>query len=225
MTDLERALLDLRDDVVWPPTPELELRVPQPARRGDLRRPAFAALALAVVALAVALAVPSARSAILHLFRVGGASIERVQTLPAAQQRPLAASLGRPVSRTAAGAAFDSHVALPAGVQLYESGPWVVSALLASDDGPVLASEFSSVPAGIVVKKVATSGTRIRSVSVRPGTRGFWLSGRAHVVLEPTPARLAGNTLLWDDGRFTFRLEGRRLRLVTALALAHRFGR
>jgi hypothetical protein len=223
MTELERALLDLRGDVAWPATPEPALRFTEPARR-DLRRPALAGLALAVAALAVAFAVPSARSAILHFFRIGGATVERVHALPPAQQRPLAASLGQPVSRAAARVAFDAPVPFPAGVQLYQSGPWVVSALLPSEDGPVLASELSSVPAGMVVKKVAMSGTLIRGVSIRPGTRGFWLSGKEHVVLEPTPARLAGNTLLWDDGRLTFRLEGRRLRLETALALARRFG-
>lgn len=223
MTELERALLALRSDVAWPATPEPAFRLPERTRR-DLRRPALAALALAVAALAVAFAVPGARSAILHVFRIGGASVERVQALPPAQQRPLAASLGRPVSRAAARVAFDAPVPFPAGVQLYQSGPWVVSALLSSDDGPVLASEFSSVPAGMVVKKVATNGTRIQGVSIRSGTRGFWLSGEQHVVLEPTPARLAGNTLLWDDGKLTYRLEGPRLRLATALELARRFG-
>jgi hypothetical protein len=70
------------------------------------------------------------------------------------------------------------------------------------------------------VKKAATSATRIESTSIRPGTPGYWLSGGRHAVLEPAPSRLAGNVLLWDDGRITYRLEGRRLRLSTALAVA-----
>jgi hypothetical protein len=225
MTGLERALLELGGDVAWPATPEPALRLPERGRRQPGRPAAFAfALALALAALAVAFAVPGARSAILHLFRIGGASVERVGALPPARERPLAASLGPPVSPAAAREALGGPIRLPRGAQLHLSADGIVSALLATRDGPVLAGAFRSVPAVVLVKKVAAAGTRVEATSIRPGTRGFWLSGRPHVLLEPTPARLAGNVLLWDEGQVTYRLEGRRLELATALALARRLG-
>ncbi len=219
MTDLERALTALAGDVSWPTTPEPAFRLAARERR-DLRRPAFAALALAVAALAVAFAVPSARSAILHFFRIGSARIERVGTLPAAQERPLAALLGSPLSRSEAREVLGAPVHLPAGVQIHITTGGFLSGLVSTPDGPVLASEIRSLPAAMLVKKVATEATRIEPVSIRPGTPGFWLSGGPHLVLEPAPARLAGDVLLWEDDRITYRLEGRDLRLPTAIAVA-----
>ena len=58
-------------------------------------------LAAVLVAFAVALAVPGARSAILRALHLEGVSIERVRVLPPAQERPLAAGLGALVERGA----------------------------------------------------------------------------------------------------------------------------
>ena len=88
--DLERELRAL--EVEWPPTPELRL-VLEPVRRGS-RRPLFAAVALALVALAAAFAVPQSRGAILRFLHLGGESIQFVETLPPAGTRPLDAGLG-----------------------------------------------------------------------------------------------------------------------------------
>jgi hypothetical protein len=157
---------------------------------------------------------------LLHFFRIGGARVEIVQTLPHARELPLSSSLGMPISRAKAREALGAPVRLPAGAALYRSNGGLVSTLLATRDGTVLASELPSIPAGMLVKKVSTERTRIESVTLDTGRQGFWLTGGRHVVLEPTPARLAGNVLLWDDGNVTYRLEGRRLRLATALAVA-----
>jgi hypothetical protein len=219
MTELERALHELAADVAWPPAPAPRFRLDE-RPRASLLRPAAAVLALAVAALAIALAVPGARSALLHVLRIGGARIDLVQTLPRAREVPLAATLGQPVSRADARALLDAPIGLPAGARLYRSSTGVVSTLLQTPDGTALASELALFPAGILVKKVASERTRIESVTVARGVRGFWLTGGRHVVLEPTPARLAGNVLLWQVGHATYRLEGRRLRLATALALA-----
>ena len=115
-------------------------------------------------------------------------------------------------------------VGLPAGPRLYRSSGGIVSALLATPDGTVLASELAYLPAGIAVKKVASERTRVAAVRVGD-TQGFWLTGGRHVVLQPAPARLAGHVLLWQVGRATYRLEGRRLRLGTALAIARDIAR
>src|SRR5438874_2913783 len=97
--DLERELRAL--DVEWPPTPHLRLAL-EPLVRRRSRRPLFAAVALALVALVAAFAVPQSRGAILRFLHLGGESIEFVQTLPHAEQRPLEAGLGRSVSEAEA---------------------------------------------------------------------------------------------------------------------------
>src|SRR3954447_11435231 len=76
-------------DVAWPEAPAFAL---QPRRR---RWPLVAALVAAAVV--AAFAVPQSRGAILRLFHLGAASVEVVETLPAAERRPLAEGLGRPV--------------------------------------------------------------------------------------------------------------------------------
>src|SRR4051812_21678764 len=96
--DLAHELSALAEHVDWPATPELRLELEPRARRRS-RRPLYAALALAaIVALAAAFAVPESRGAILRFLHLGGVTIERVDTLPPAAQRPLEAGLGRAVT-------------------------------------------------------------------------------------------------------------------------------
>jgi hypothetical protein len=62
--------------------------------------------------------------------------------------------------------------------------------------------------------KVASPGTVIEDVTVNGG-RGFWIEGAPHQFFYldaagnpwPETLRLAGNTLLWEQGGVTFRLE------------------
>jgi hypothetical protein len=62
--------------------------------------------------------------------------------------------------------------------------------------------------------KVAVPGTRVEEVTVNGG-RGYWLEGTPHQFFyrdsagnpSPETLRLAGNTLLWEQGGVTFRLE------------------
>src|SRR5437763_10465393 len=101
MSDLEQALRQLAAEIDWPSPPRVHLRLvehAQPRRRTRL----VVVLALLAVAVGVALAVPQARSAILRFFHLGGVTIERVETLPPARERPLTAELGRPVSKAEA---------------------------------------------------------------------------------------------------------------------------
>jgi hypothetical protein len=206
MTELERALTSL--DVDWPATPAFDLR--RPARR----RARAIALAAAVLALGVAFAVPQSRAALLRALHVGGVTVERVQTLPAAQERPLASTLGVPVS------AAEAEVLLgrPFGVQarLYRSGE-IVSALLR---GPVVLSELRTGVGTMILKKLAGTATTVRYVRVE-GAPGVWIEGAPHVVLAPElPPRLAGNVLVWVRGAVTYRLEGKALTLDAARDLA-----
>jgi hypothetical protein len=62
--------------------------------------------------------------------------------------------------------------------------------------------------------KVIVPGTRVEEVTVSGG-RGYWLEGTPHQFFyrdsagnpSPETLRLAGNTLLWEQGGVTFRLE------------------
>src|SRR5436190_1987978 len=102
---LETELRRLGAEVAWPETPRLAPRVAAalPSRRRlPWRRGLGLALAVLLVALAAALAVPQSRGAILRFLHLGGVTVERVERLPRAQQRPLGADIG-PVGSRARG--------------------------------------------------------------------------------------------------------------------------
>jgi hypothetical protein len=209
MTDLDLRLRAL--NVAWPPTPELRLEL---APRRQRRRVLVAALAGA--ALAAAFAVPQSRSALLRFFHLGGVTIERVDTLPSAQERPLSAGLGDPVDDAEAARALSGPFLPARHGTLYEQADGIVSTLLR---GPLLLSEFGS---GQFLKKFM-GGTHVEWVEVAPGVQGIWLSGDPHVVFFPDSSpRLAGDVLVWAAGDRTFRLEGADLERERALRLARR---
>jgi hypothetical protein len=224
MTDLERALVALAREVDWPPTPELSLRLaeaPAPTPRRSRRRAFVAAVALVLVALAVAFAVPPARSAILRFFHIGGVTVERVDTLPPAEERPLTADLGPVVAPEDAAFTLGTPFRWPEGTgrsQLHARGG-AISGLLATPE-PVLLSQFASDGLG-GVKKLTAERTDVEWLEVEPGVLGVWITGEQHVLVWPeAPPRLAGNVLLWEDGGITFRLEGPSLTRRQALELA-----
>jgi hypothetical protein len=170
-------------------------------------------VALAVVAIASALAVPQSRSAILRFFHLRGVTVERVKTLPPAEEVPLSAGLGTEVSDAAAASVLGGPFLPAAHGTLYERDG-IVSTLL---DGPVLLSEFGAPE---FLKKFATA--KVEWVVVAPNAQGLWISGPRHVVYfypEASP-RLAGNVLVWATASRTFRLEGRNLTKDDALRLA-----
>lgn len=202
--------MDIRSlEIAWPETPSFHLEFERRRRRWPV------AVAVAIAALAAAFAVPQSRAAILDLFDFGGVTIERVATLPAAQERPLAADLGRVVTEAEAKAALGTRPLLPeVPVTLHLTGN-VVSMVFTYAGKPVLLSEFPG-NAGIL-KKIAGPSTRIEQTS-----RGLWIEG-AHLYLFPqAPPRLAGNVLLWLHGGLTLRLEGRGLTKDEALTLSLR---
>lgn len=88
MTELERALVLLGDELAFPEAPDVAQRVLArlATERTPRRRPGRRALILVAAALAVAIgaamAVPQARTAILEFFHLRGATIQRVDTLP-----------------------------------------------------------------------------------------------------------------------------------------------
>jgi hypothetical protein len=89
MNELERALVRLGDDLVFPETPDVaaavraRLQQEPPARRwAPSRRALVVAFAALAVAVGAAMAVPAARTAILEFFGLRGATVTRVDTLP-----------------------------------------------------------------------------------------------------------------------------------------------
>ena len=211
MTELEQALASLEID--WPATPSFELRAP--AR--PVRPPLVVAIAVAlIIAVACAFAVPQSRGAILRFFHLGGETIERVNTLPPAAERSLRASLGFRISR-AEGASLLGEPFAAADVQLYRTGI-VVSALLPGD---VLLSEARTGDDPVLMKKFVAGATDVEEILLAPGLTGLWIHGGRHVFMAPQlPARFAGNTLVWQRGGITFRLEGKSLTRPAAIRLA-----
>ena len=215
--DLERELTAL--ELAWPETPELRLELAPRARR---RRPLLVVVALLLAALAAAFAVPQSRGAILRFLHLGGVTIERVERLPAARERPLGAGLGPVVISAQAREALGRALVLP---PLEPPPPLhlaqgVVSLVFADRGEPVLLSELSVGGGVAILKKVVGGSSTVVPVQVDGGP-GFWIAGGEHVFVFPgAPPRLAGNVLLWQARGLTLRLEGRGLTLVHAVELA-----
>jgi hypothetical protein len=220
--DLARELSSLAEHVDWPATPELRLELEPRARRRS-RRPLVAALAFAaILALAAAFAVPESRGAILRFLHLGGVTIERVDTLPAADDRPLEAGIGRPVTLAEAKRLFGNQILLPDVSplpQLHIQGRSVISMVFEYHGQPVLFTEFGF--GNYFLKKLLSGGTSVEDGGVGGSTVSFWLSGAVHdVYFAGSSPRLAGNVLVWESNLITYRLEGRSLSHADAVALA-----
>jgi hypothetical protein len=184
-------------------------------------------VAAALAAVAVAFAVPPARSAILRVFHLQGATIEYVDRLPSVRTAPL--HLGGPV---APGAAERTAGFRP-----------LASALLGRPDGVtwdngllwyrygrtrLLVSQFRARERIDLVKKVVERDTMITPVTVH-GQPGYFITGGTHFlylapggVVRDEPVRLGRQVLLWQHGPLTLRLEGD-LTIRQALRIADSF--
>jgi hypothetical protein len=219
VTPLEHALVALGRELELPPAPDLvpALRARlEPRRR---RRPlVVAVIAAALVALVAALAVPQARSTILRFFHLGGVTIERVETLPPAQERPFAQGLGPSLTVREAKRQVNFEPLLPPGLQRVYVDEGAVLALLRERGKTVLLTEFRG---DMYVKKILGGQTRVDEMRVGRDY-GLWVAGARHVFRMPSHApRMAGNVLLWTHGDLTLRLEGR-LTKAEAVRLALR---
>jgi hypothetical protein len=231
MTELERALVAVGQELELPPQPDLVAGVRagiEGRRLFGWRAVAFAA-ALVVVAFGIAMAVPPARSAILRLFHVGAATVEQVDTLPAARQRPLAAGLGPPMARRSAELRAHLPIKLPdlegPKPTRYYAQPGLIATLLSYRGTPVLLAEMRDDQVALFKKFTSPSST-VEPVEL--GRAGLWVKGN-HVLTwqfgladtRQIETRLAGNVLIWVVGNTTYRLEGE-LAKSQMLELAHR---
>ena len=235
MSALEQRLHELGRDLTFPPEPDLASRARARARGKPFPWRAVAvAFAVVALAVAVAFAVPPARSAILRWFHLGGASVELVDTLPQAEERPAAGGLGRPVPLSRAAQQVGFELVLPPldrkPERAYVIGNSVASVLLRSHGRTVLLSEFPSFGGEEALKKLAVNTTVIDPVEVR-GRPGLWVEGAPHVLTwmdrdtgyQERPILIRGNVLLWLHDGLTLRLEGR-LTKRQALELARSIG-
>jgi hypothetical protein len=215
--DLELALRQLGNELGWPAEPSLApavaARLREPRRR-RLGRPLALAflpqkvlrtswgplLALLVTALAVALAVPPARSAILDFFGIGGVEIRRVETLP-----PLPAERAAPGVRVTLEEArnqVDFDLVVPEGYERVYWSPGIVTFVWRDRLLMELAGDE------LILKKVVDQDTKLDFTDVH-GYPGVWLEGAPHGLFIPGgEKRLAGNVLIWVREGVTFRLEG-----------------
>src|SRR5436190_3948361 len=179
MTELELALVALGRELDVPPAPELVVGVrARIERRSRRRRWVAAAVALAVVGFGVAFAVPSARTSILRFFHLGAATVERVDTLPPAQQRPLLDGFGPARSRADAERIAGFTMTLPpfshAAPTHYYALPGVIATSF-RDNALVLLVEIRGQQL-FLTKKFAAGATRVDPARVSGKYFGLWIS-------------------------------------------------
>jgi hypothetical protein len=201
------------------------------------RRLAAAGLAVVLLAAAVLVASPGTREAVARRLGLRGIGVElggpppptvtttpggRLElglgdrvTLEEARRRvdwpvlvPAAAGLGRPD-------AVYVNEAVPSGGRVdlvYRARPGLPPSPFT--DVGLLITEFQGQPTPEFLKKVTAMGV-VEQVTVG-GEPGYWFSGEPHFftyrdaagTLREEQTRLAGNTLIWQRGDLTLRLEG-----------------
>ncbi|HVD09378.1 MAG TPA: hypothetical protein VNB88_01920 [Gaiellaceae bacterium] len=229
MPELERQLRELGNALELPAAPDLvdvvRARIAEerePRRR--VRRSLVLAIAVLGLALAAAMAVPQARTAILEFLHIRGASVEKVPTLPSISGSGL--DLGEPVSLDEAREAVSFEVAQPElpGLGRPDSiyvdratpGGQVFFLWGTEARAQVLLSEFRGDLNPELIGKQAGPETTIEPVNVQGGAPGFWVAGANHVIyyldrdgeIQEETIRLSRNALLWERNDLTLRLEG-----------------
>jgi hypothetical protein len=249
LTELELQLTALRDDVAWPPTPDLAAAVQarvavEPPRRARRRAPApgrrLAAVLVAVVVALVAFgalfaASPSVRATVRDWLGIGSVRIARVQRLPdISPARQLL--LGRRATVAQADAHLGSPIATvhalgaPDAIYVEDAPPPRVSLVYAARPGlppgtagvGALLDEIQGDATAFIEKFVA-GGVPITPVRVN-GERGYFIGG-PHAVNMPEELRprIAGNTVVWLHDAVTYRLETK-LGRAAAVRLAESVG-
>jgi hypothetical protein len=228
VTELERSLQELGGEIAWPATPRLRLDLAPRRRFAPAVRPLALGFAVLLAALGAVLALsPGARSAFLEIFRLKGATVELVETLPDVPAQRL--DFGERVPREEAERRVGFELLdLGEPDAVFVRGDRMASLVYGDPGSPrlVLSQLRGSVYEGFV-KKAGGLGTSVEEVSVA-GEDGLFVSGDEHFVMfrdelgniSDDLTFLAGNVLLWNRGPFLLRLEGDLTR-DEALELAH----
>ena len=221
---LEAELRELGPVLSWPEPKDVAPEVSQRLRAGrrgrGSRKWALAAAAVLVTAVVASLsALPELRRAVADWLGLPGVRVERVESgrdLPSPVATP---EFGVRASLAEAAAAVSYEIVRPPrirGLEIYLDGDAVTFVRRGpSGDIELLMTQFEGTLERELVAKVLPPGSRLRSVVIG-GRQGYWIAGDPHTVLYIDPfgevrentVRLAGNTLLWQRGRLTLRLEG-----------------
>ncbi|MGH2734802.1 MAG: hypothetical protein ACRDKZ_04415 [Actinomycetota bacterium] len=247
MIDLERALVELDQQVAWPAPADLsaqvvariEQRRPSPLRkRVWWYAPAAAALVLAILLVAL----PGVRTAVADFLGLGGVSIEVEGTPPTVAGENL--SLGESVTLDEAEDAVDYTVRVPGALGVPDAvfhDPLVPGGQIAlgyrsrprlpatpdSDLGALVTQFPGTLADEAAVKKFAAQpDTSLRRAFVG-AAEAYWITGEPHFITYIGPdgepreetIRLVGNVLLWAEDGITYRIESA-LSLPEVLAIA-----
>jgi hypothetical protein len=223
MTELERALLAVGQNLEVPAAPDLTGAVR--ARLSEGRRPSLFSRRLLVVALAVlavavgaVLAVPQARSTIKDWLGIGNVTIRYVEELPPVEQATDDLGLGEQMSLEEARerAGFQVRVPTVEGLDdppkvFYNESSSQVAFLYGSEEKPKLLITQADAR-GAIEKLVNLNVTERELVVVEPGYAGVWLFGEKHAIFYPStdheePFRLVGNALVYEIDGVTARIE------------------
>lgn len=232
MPDLERELRALGADLDFPATPDLvgavrsRIATAPPARPFRWRRPLVLALATLIVAIGAVMAVPAARTAVLEWLGLRGVTIQHVpeeRVVPPGGELALGERVTLAQARRNAGFRVRvprlDELGTPDAVYFsaaHASGGYVSLVYGSGEDVHLLVTQFRArIDEGLIQKSIAP-GTTVERTSVRGASSAFWIEGEPHQIFYvdderraiPDTARLAGNTLLWQLGAVTYRLEG-----------------
>jgi hypothetical protein len=207
-------------------------------RRHRWRRLAVAGMVAALLAAAVLVASPGTREAVARRLGLRGVDIRLGgEPPPTATTTPPGARLDLGLGERVTLEEADRRVAFPvlvpgaAGFQrpdavfvdglvpeggrvdlVYRARPGLPAS--PSTDAGLLITQFLGQPTADFIKKV-TGGGLVEQVTVA-GEPGYWFSGEPHFFtyrdangnFTEEQTRLAGNTLIWQRGKLTLRLEG-----------------
>ena len=223
MTELERALLAVGQNLEVPAAPDLTGAVR--ARLAEGRRPSLfsrrvlvVALAVLAVAVGAVLAVPQARSTIKDWLGIGNVTIRYVEELPPVEQATDDLGLGEQMSLEEARerAGFQVRVPTVEGLDdppkvFYNESSSQVAFLYGSEEKPKLLITQADAR-GAIEKIVNLNVTERELVVVEPGYAGVWLFGEKHAIFYPStdyeePFRLVGNALVYEVDGVTVRIE------------------
>jgi hypothetical protein len=198
----------------------------------DRQRLAPIAATLTVILVATLVLTPSFVDALEHLLNIPGVQIDRIPNTPTPMPTTgaFASFPGQRASSIAEAsrlAGFQVHepAALGAPDEIYvELTPVRVTLVYRSRQGlpatavpgvSALIVEFKGSLDAPILGKAIGPGTTLEAVPLSNGTAAYWLAGQPHQFFyrdstgqtQPDTLRLAGNTLLWDTGGITYRLE------------------
>lgn len=189
------------------------------------------AATLALILVAVFVLTPSLAVRAEQILEIFGVQIYRVPQTPTATPTAAGPSFpGQRVGTTAeaariAGFGVRTPAALGAPTAIYvETSPPRVTIVYASVQGIPLSPqagvsaivvEFKGSLDAPILGKATGPGTTLEAVPLANGNAAYWLAGQPHQffykdptgLIQPDTLRLAGNTLLWETGGITYRLE------------------